>query len=103
LREKVEAQELKLRKLRALRGQADNANKANNNNNNNNASLTNDLESIRRLFNEKEKELAMAVTKVSPAVFFFVNLRNCRVAISLCLKKFLVKVETEGLIKKSDF
>jgi hypothetical protein len=67
LREKVEAQELKLRKLRAMRGQADNANKTNNNNNNN-ASLTNDLESIRRLFNEKEKELAMAVTKVSPVV-----------------------------------
>ena len=33
-------------------------------NKNNNNSLTNDLESIRRLFNEKEKELAMAVTKV---------------------------------------
>ena len=30
----------------------------------NNGSLTTDLESIRRLFNEKEKELAMAVTKV---------------------------------------
>ncbi len=66
MREKVEAQELKLRKLRALRGQADNANKTNNNHNN--ASLTNDLESIRRLFNEKEKELAMAVTKGSPFV-----------------------------------
>ncbi len=30
----------------------------------NNGSLTTDLESIRRVFNEKEKELAMAVTKV---------------------------------------
>ena len=31
---------------------------------NNNGSLTNDLDSIRLMFNEKEKELAMAVTKV---------------------------------------
>ena len=58
LRDKVESQELKLRKLRAMRGQTDVANKNNNN------SLTNDLESIRRLFNEKEKELALAVNKV---------------------------------------
>jgi len=58
LRDKVETQELKLRKLRALRGQPDHANA------NNNGSLTNDLDSIRLLFNEKEKELAMAVVKV---------------------------------------
>jgi len=58
LRDKVETQELKLRKLRALRGQPDQ------NNANNTGSLTNDLESIRLVFNEKEKELAMAVTKV---------------------------------------
>jgi len=58
LREKVESQELKLRKLRAMRGQADQNNKMNNN------TLTNDLESIRRVFNDKEKELAIAVTKV---------------------------------------
>ena len=58
LREKVESQELKLRKLRAMRGQTELISKTNNN------SLTNDLESIRRVFNEKEKELAMAVTKV---------------------------------------
>ena len=36
----------------------------------NNGSLTTDLESIRRVFNEKEKELAMAVTKV---IHFKVN------------------------------
>ena len=41
-----------------MRGQPDNANV------NNNASLLNDLDSIRLLFNEKEKELAMAVAKV---------------------------------------
>ena len=58
LREKVESQELKLRKLRTMRGQTDLISKTNNH------SLTNDLESSRRVFNEKEKELAMAVTKV---------------------------------------
>merc|ERR1719232_1397590 len=58
LREKVESQELKLKKLRALRGQPDNANV------NNHGNLLNDLDSIRLLFNEKEKELAMAVAKV---------------------------------------
>ena len=34
------------------------------NNPQNNASVTADLESIRSLFNEKEKELSMAVSKV---------------------------------------
>ena len=58
MRDKVESQELKLRKLRQLRGQPDMANA------NNNATLTNDLDSIRLMFNEKEKELSMAVTKV---------------------------------------
>uniref|UniRef100_A0A069DXM2 Putative apoptosis stimulating of p53 n=1 Tax=Panstrongylus megistus TaxID=65343 RepID=A0A069DXM2_9HEMI len=57
LRDRVEAQELKLSKLRALRGQVDH-NKATN------ATLTSDLDSIRALFNEKEKELTMAVAKV---------------------------------------
>ncbi|XP_077288148.1 ankyrin-repeat, SH3-domain, and Proline-rich-region containing Protein isoform X5 [Arctopsyche grandis] len=57
LRERVEAQELKLRRLRALRGQLDQTNL-------NNVALTSDLESIRALFNEKEKELSVAVAKV---------------------------------------
>ncbi|XP_077288146.1 ankyrin-repeat, SH3-domain, and Proline-rich-region containing Protein isoform X3 [Arctopsyche grandis] len=57
LRERVEAQELKLRRLRALRGQLDQTNL-------NNVALSNDLESIRALFNEKEKELSVAVAKV---------------------------------------
>lgn len=57
LRDRVEQQEMKLRKLRALRGQVD-QNKINN------VSLSSDLESIRALFNEKEKELCMAVAKV---------------------------------------
>lgn len=57
LRDRVEQQEMKLRKLRALRGQVDQ-------NKTNNVSLSSDLESIRALFNEKEKELCMAVAKV---------------------------------------
>ncbi|XP_059480409.1 apoptosis-stimulating of p53 protein 2 isoform X2 [Neocloeon triangulifer] len=57
LRARVEAQELKLRKLRALRGQVDQQRGSN-------GALTSDLDSIRALFNEKEKELCMAVAKV---------------------------------------
>ncbi|XP_044747799.1 apoptosis-stimulating of p53 protein 2 isoform X2 [Coccinella septempunctata] len=57
LRDRVDAQELKLRKLRALRGQVDHQKQ-------NNLSLTSDLDSIRALFNEKEKELSLAVAKV---------------------------------------
>lgn len=57
LRERVELQELKLRRLRALRGQVE-QHKSNNSN------LGAELESIRALFNEKEKELSMAVAKV---------------------------------------
>merc|ERR1719204_1802900 len=73
LREKVESQELKLKKLRALRGQPDNANV------NNNASLLNDLDSIRLLFNEKEKELAMAVAKVDELTAQLEELRSGKV------------------------
>merc|ERR1719195_1056147 len=76
LREKVESQELKLRKLRALRGERpDNANV----NNNNNANLLTDLESIRLLFNEKEKELAMAVVKVDELTAQLEELRSGKV------------------------
>ncbi|KAF0310510.1 Apoptosis-stimulating of p53 protein 1 [Amphibalanus amphitrite] len=57
LRERVEAQELKLRKLRALRGQSEQQ-RVNNN------ALSVDLENIRALFNEKEKELSLAVARV---------------------------------------
>ncbi|XP_046543164.1 LOW QUALITY PROTEIN: apoptosis-stimulating of p53 protein 2-like [Haliotis rubra] len=57
LREKVETQELKLKKLRALRGQVE-QHKASNGN------LNSELDSVKALFNEKEKELTMAVAKV---------------------------------------
>ncbi|XP_066901045.1 apoptosis-stimulating of p53 protein 2 isoform X3 [Halyomorpha halys] len=57
LRERVEAQELKLTRLRALRGQVDHGKATN-------AALSSDLDSIRALFNEKEKELSLAVAKV---------------------------------------
>ncbi|XP_064490358.1 apoptosis-stimulating of p53 protein 1-like [Ornithodoros turicata] len=57
LRDRVQLQELKLRRLRALRGQVDQQHGNNNN-------LSAELESIRALFNEKEKELSVAVAKV---------------------------------------
>ena len=53
-----------------MRGQPDNANV------NNNASLLNDLDSIRLLFNEKEKELAMAVAKVDELTAQLEELRS---------------------------
>ena len=61
---------MKLKKLRALRGQPDNSNI------NNNATLLNDLDSIRLLFNEKEKELAMAVAKVDELTAQLEELRS---------------------------
>lgn len=68
----MESQELKLRKLRALRGQPNpnlqqqpgNQQQQQGQAPQNQASVTADLESIRSLFNEKEKELSMAVQKV---------------------------------------
>ncbi|XP_063698364.1 apoptosis-stimulating of p53 protein 1 [Culicoides brevitarsis] len=57
LREKVDAQESKLKRLRALRGQVDLQKTYN-------VTLSNDLDSIRALFSEKEKELSLAVAKV---------------------------------------
>jgi hypothetical protein len=69
LREKVEAQELKLKKLRALRGQVS-EHKSNNNN------LSAELETIKALFNEKEKELSVAVNKVEHLTHQLTDLRN---------------------------
>ena len=83
----VEAQEMKLRKLRSLRGgsaasngpqqpqqqqqqQGVNANK--------NVVMA-DLDSIRGLFNEKEKELSMAVRKVDELTHQLEDLRTGRV------------------------
>ena len=70
----MESQELKLRKLRALRGQPNpNIQQQQQQGQppqqhvqqpHQNPSVTADLESIRSLFNEKEKELSMAVQKV---------------------------------------
>ncbi|XP_022249236.1 apoptosis-stimulating of p53 protein 1-like [Limulus polyphemus] len=57
LRERVEGQEQKLRRLRALRNQVDQQRV-------NNGNLGAELDSIRALFNEKEKELSLAVAKV---------------------------------------
>ncbi|XP_072031514.1 LOW QUALITY PROTEIN: apoptosis-stimulating of p53 protein 1-like [Amphiura filiformis] len=57
LRDKVELQEQKLRKLRALRGKVDTTKTTNNN-------LSTELDTVRTLFTEKEKELVAAVAKV---------------------------------------
>ncbi|KAJ8938810.1 hypothetical protein NQ318_004085 [Aromia moschata] len=62
LRDRVDAQELKLRKLRALQGAAS------------------DLDSIRALFNEKEKELSLAVAKVEELTRQLEELRRGRSA-----------------------
>ncbi|KAK2712798.1 hypothetical protein QYM36_011479 [Artemia franciscana] len=57
LKEKVDAQEAKLRKLRALRGHIEQQKTSH-------VSLESDLQSMRSLFNEKEKELSVAVSRV---------------------------------------
>ncbi|XP_039452529.1 uncharacterized protein LOC120431481 [Culex pipiens pallens] len=71
LRERVEAQESKLRRLRALRGQVDLQKTYN-------VSLGNDLDSIRALFSEKEKELTLAVAKVEALTRQLEELRRNR-------------------------
>lgn len=79
LREKVEAQEMKLRKLRALRGQPQGQQPPQGPPMATNASVSADLESIRGLFNEKEKELSMAVRKVEELTHQLEDLRSGRV------------------------
>ncbi|XP_069938791.1 apoptosis-stimulating of p53 protein 1 isoform X4 [Cherax quadricarinatus] len=76
LRERVEAQEAKLRRLRALRGQSYHsqveATRLNT------ASLTTDLDAMRHLFSEKEKELVVAVSKVEELTRQLEELRHGR-------------------------
>lgn len=57
LRDKIESQEMKLKKLRELRGEVEKQQS-------NNGNLNSELESVKALFTEKEKELVMAVAKV---------------------------------------
>ncbi|XP_044009190.1 probable WRKY transcription factor protein 1 isoform X3 [Aphidius gifuensis] len=57
LRHRLDQQQSKLNRLRVLRSQTDQSRA-------NNATLTSDLDCIRALFNEKEKELSLAVAKV---------------------------------------
>lgn len=71
LRERVEAQESKLCRLRALRGQVDLQKTYN-------VTLGNDLDSIRALFSEKEKELTLAVSKVEALTRQLEELRRDR-------------------------
>ncbi|XP_058456651.1 uncharacterized protein LOC131434037 [Malaya genurostris] len=71
LRERVEAQESKLRRLRVLRGQVDLQKTYN-------IHLGNDLDTIRALFSEKEKELTLAVAKVEALTRQLEELRRDR-------------------------
>ncbi|XP_034947179.1 apoptosis-stimulating of p53 protein 1 isoform X2 [Chelonus insularis] len=57
LRHRLDQQQSKLNRLRLLRSQTEQSRA-------NNATLTSDLDCIRALFNEKEKELSLAVAKV---------------------------------------
>lgn len=57
LRHRLDQQQTKLNRLRLIRSQTDQSRV-------NNATLTSDLDCIRALFNEKEKELSLAVAKV---------------------------------------
>ncbi|XP_069971150.1 apoptosis-stimulating of p53 protein 2 isoform X5 [Penaeus vannamei] len=75
LRERVEAQEAKLRRLRALRGQVEATR-------HNTASLTTDLDAMRHLFSEKEKELVVAVSKVEELTRQLEELRHGRSPLS---------------------
>ncbi|XP_055880116.1 apoptosis-stimulating of p53 protein 1-like isoform X4 [Biomphalaria glabrata] len=69
IRERVESQELKLKKLRALKGQAEQ-------HRSNNSNLNTELDAVKAVFNEKEKELAIAVARVDQLTRQLRDLRN---------------------------
>ena len=68
---------MKLRKLRALRGQGNNVQQQPRPTS---TSVSTDLEAIRSLFTEKEKELGLAVRKVDELTHQLDDLRNGRVS-----------------------
>ncbi|XP_052768661.1 apoptosis-stimulating of p53 protein 2-like isoform X2 [Mya arenaria] len=96
LRDKVEAQESKLRKLRALRGQVE-QHKASNGN------LNYELESIKALFNEKEKELTVAVAKVEEMTRQLEEIRSGRVKSATNTQSPAALAELEKLKKELVF
>ncbi|KAL5009244.1 hypothetical protein ScPMuIL_014825 [Solemya velum] len=75
LRDRVETQELKLKKLRALRGEVEK-------HKNSNGVLNSELESIKALFNEKEKELSLAVAKVEALTHQLEEIRQGKLNLS---------------------
>ena len=82
----VEAQEMKLRKLRAMRGQSGGSGPEQQVHHMQQqqpmrqpTSVSADLDSIRALFNEKEKELGLAVRKVEDLTHQLEDLRTGRV------------------------
>lgn len=94
--EKLESQELKLRRLRTLNGQVEQQ-RANNN------KLSSELESVRLLFSEKEKELSSAIQKVGDLTLQLDELRQGNINelkndnISLSSTQELVKLRHELL------
>lgn len=98
LRERVESQELKLKKLRALRGQAEQQKL-------NNGNLSAELDAIKALFNEKEKELSIAVAKVDHLTQQLDQLRlgkwNTNGKVNTDHPNTLAAIELEKLKKKT--
>lgn len=69
LREKAEAQEAKLKKIRAMRGKLDQRR-------NDNSTLSAELDAVRALFEDKQKELTKAITKVDDLTKQLEELKN---------------------------
>ncbi|XP_076442262.1 apoptosis-stimulating of p53 protein 1-like isoform X2 [Babylonia areolata] len=71
MRERVTQQELKLKRLRALKGQVEHHRA-------HNSHLNSELEVVRSLFNQKEKELALAVCRVDSLIQQLHDLREVK-------------------------
>ncbi|XP_060077098.1 apoptosis-stimulating of p53 protein 2-like [Ylistrum balloti] len=93
LREKVENQEMKLKKLRALRGEAEKCK-------NNNGSINSELESVKSLFSEKEKELVMAVAKVEELTRQLEEIRHDKESVIKTSGQNTAKLELDKLKKE---
>ncbi|XP_033736367.1 LOW QUALITY PROTEIN: apoptosis-stimulating of p53 protein 1-like [Pecten maximus] len=93
LREKVENQEMKLKKLRALRGEAEKYK-------NTNGSINSELESVKSLFSEKEKELVMAVAKVEELTRQLEKVQHDKESVNKTAGQSAAKLELDKLKKE---
>lgn len=93
LREKVENQEMKLKKLRALRGEAEKYK-------NTNGSINSELESVKSLFSEKEKELVMAVAKVEELTRQLEDIKHDKESVTKATGQNAAKLELDKLKKE---